>query len=165
MATANSKDSKARVSDLVITRVFDAPRALVWKAFTDPEQVMRWWGPEHFSSPTCQIDLRVGGKYLFCMRDPDGKDYYSTGTYQKIDPINEIVYTDSFSNEKGEVIPASEYGMVDFPLEMLVTLTFQEIGGKTRLTVVQAGHPEGEMREMAEAGWNTSLDKLALSLA
>src|SRR6267378_2706264 len=60
---------------LVITRVFDAPREQVWNAWTDPEQFKKWWGPEHFTAPVSEIDLRVGGTYFNCMRSPDGKDY------------------------------------------------------------------------------------------
>ena len=120
--------------DLVITRVFDAPREMVWKAWTEPEQLMRWWGPKSFTSPICKIDLRVGGKYLFCMRSPDGQDYYNTGVYQKIDPLNEIVYTDSFADEKGNVVPASHYGLsADFPLELQVTVMFEDYDGKTKI--------------------------------
>lgn len=68
---AAKKDSSLNESagrDIVITRVFDAPRELVWKAWTDPEHLMRWWGPKEFTSPACKVDLRVGGKYVFCMR-------------------------------------------------------------------------------------------------
>jgi uncharacterized protein YndB with AHSA1/START domain len=57
---------------MIITRVFDAPRELVWRAWTDPQYVMQWWGPKGFSCPSCEIDFRVGGKYLLCMRGPDG---------------------------------------------------------------------------------------------
>jgi uncharacterized protein YndB with AHSA1/START domain len=151
--------------DLVITRVFDAPREMVWKAWTEPEQLMRWWGPKSFTSPICKIDLRVGGKYLFCMRSPDGQDYYNTGVYQKIDPLNEIVYTDSFADEKGNVVPASHYGLsADFPLELQVTVTFEDYDGKTKVTLKHVGLPVGEMSEQTKAGWNESFDKLAESL-
>jgi uncharacterized protein YndB with AHSA1/START domain len=120
--------------ELVITRVFDAPREMVWKAWTDPEHFKRWWGPKDFTSPFCKIDLRVGGKYLFCVRSPDGQDYYNTGVYQKIDPLNEIVYTDSFADEKGNVVPASHYGLsADFPLELQVTVMFEDYDGKTKI--------------------------------
>jgi len=67
--------TKTAVQELVMERILDAPRERVWKAGTDPEQMMRWWGPERFTAPVCKIDLRVGGKYHFCMRSPEGKDY------------------------------------------------------------------------------------------
>ncbi len=163
-------ESNARNNDttreLVITRVFDAPRELVWKAWTDPEHVMRWWGPKGYTSPVCKIDFRVGGKYLFCMRSPEGKDYWSTGTYREIIPPEKIVVTDSFADSEGNVVPASEYGMPgEFPLELQVTVTFEDLGdGKTKMTLRHVGLPEGQMGEMAADGWNQSFDKLAESL-
>ncbi|MGH2396829.1 MAG: SRPBCC family protein [bacterium] len=159
--TDATRDNKA----LIITRIFDAPRELVWKAWTEPAQLRRWWGPKGFTSPVCKIDLRVGGQYLFCMRSPDGQDYYNTGNYQKIDPLNEIVYTDSFADEKGNVVPASHYGLgADFPLELQVTVTFEDYEGKTKMTLKHGGLPAGEMSDQTEAGWNESFDKLAESL-
>lgn len=156
----------AENSDLVITRIFDAPRALVWKAWTDPQHTMRWWGPKGFTSPTCKIDLRVSGKYLFCMKAPDGKEYWSTGEYREIVPIERVVCTDHFSDERGNIIPASTYGLgEDWPDELVVTVTFEDVGGKTKLTLRHAGIPAGNMKEMTGAGWNESLDKLAESLA
>jgi uncharacterized protein YndB with AHSA1/START domain len=148
--------------ELVLTRVFNAPREVVWKAWTDPEQLVRWWGPEGFTSPVCKLDLRVGGKYLFCMRSPEGKDFWSTGVYTEIDPPARLVCTDSFADEHGNVVSATQHGLPDeFPDEMLITVTLEEEGGKTRMTVRQAGMPGGKMREMATAGWNGQLDKLA----
>ena len=125
MATKNEATDKTE--GLVMTRVFDAPRDLVWKAWTDPEHAKRWWGPKNFTAPYIKIDLSVGGKYLFCMRSPDGKDYWTTGVYREIKKPERIVCTDSFADEKGNVVPASHYGMKDdFPTEMLVTVTFEE---------------------------------------
>ncbi len=160
-----SGSTRAGGTDLVITRVLDAPRERVWKAWTDPEQVKRWWGPRPFTSPSCRIDLRVGGTYLFCMRAPDGKDYWSTGTYREIVAPERLVYTDSFADEKGNVVPASHYGFpADFPREFVVTVTLEAVGGRTRMTLRHAGMPPGEHGRMAEAGWSTSLDKLAEAL-
>jgi uncharacterized protein YndB with AHSA1/START domain len=149
-------------TELTLTRMFDAPRARVWKAWTDPERLKRWWGPEGFSSPVCRIDLRVGGAYLFCMRSPEGKDYWSTGLYREIVPLERLVCSDSFADERGNVVPASHYGMEgDLPLELQMTVTFEEQDGKTTMTLRHAGFPEGEHRESAAAGWNESFDKLA----
>jgi len=72
--------------ELVITRVFEAPRERVWKAWSDAERLKRWWGPKHFTAPVCKIDFRVGGSYLSCMRSPEGQDYWSTGAYREIVP-------------------------------------------------------------------------------
>lgn len=147
---------------LVITRIFNAPVEAVWKAWTDPKQLMKWWGPKDFASPACNIDLRVGGKYLFCMRSPDGKDFWSTGTYLEIVPLQKIVFTDSFSDGKGNIVPASTYGMSDMALEMQVTITFENLGGKTKFTLQHVGLPAGEIGDMTSAGWNQSFDKLGV---
>ena len=151
--------------ELVSTRIFDAPLKLVWKYWIDPEYFMRWWGPKDFTAPVIKIDFRVGGKYLWCMRSPEGQDYWSTGIYREIVEPERIVYTDSFSDAEGNVVPASHYGMSgDWPSELLVTVTFEEHEGKTKLTLRHVGIPEGENRELAKAGWNESLDKLAEEL-
>jgi len=151
--------------EITISRVYDAPRELVWKAWTDPEHFKRWWGPKVFTTPFSKIDLRVGGKYLSCMRGPDGKDYWSTGVYREIVPNERIVLTDSFADEKGNIVPASHYGMTgDWPLEMLVTVTFEELGGKTKIILRHEGIPSGMMSELTEAGWSESFDKLADSI-
>lgn len=157
---------KLSEQDLLITRTFDAPRELVWKAWTDPERVKRWWGPKEFTAPFCNIDLRVGGVSLYCMRSPDGKDYWSTGVYREIVKPERIVCTDSFADEKGNVVPATHYGMsADFPLEMLVTVTFEEHEGKTKLTLIHVGIPAGADRDGAKQAWSESFDKLADHLA
>jgi uncharacterized protein YndB with AHSA1/START domain len=123
---------------------------------------MRWWGPKGFTSPVSKIDLRVGGAYLSCMRSPEGQDFWSTGVYREIVPLERIVCTDSFADEKGKVVPASHYGMSEaWPLELLVTVTFEENGGKTKMTLRHAGIPAGQMRDLTEAGWKESFDKLA----
>jgi uncharacterized protein YndB with AHSA1/START domain len=95
------------------------------------------------------------------MRSPDGQDYWSTGVYREIVPPERIVCTDSFADEHGNVVPATHYGMsADFPLEMLVTVTFEDLGGKTKLTIRQAG----QVHEGAQQGWSESLDKLSEAL-
>jgi uncharacterized protein YndB with AHSA1/START domain len=162
---SQSKTQARQGQGLVITRVLDAPVEQVWKAWTEPEQIKKWWGPKQFTAPSIETDLRVGGKYLYCMRGPDGQDYWSTGTYREIVPHERIMVTDSFADEQGNVVPGSHYGMGDdFPLEMEITVTFEEQDGKTKLTLRHVGMPAGEMGEQAEAGWNESLDKLAESL-
>lgn len=162
MSARQSSSAKLPITeDLVITRVFDAPREDVWKAWTDPKRLMRWWGPKGFTTPVCDMDLRVGGKYLYCMRSPEGKDYWGTGVYRDIVPLERIVCTDSFSDEKGNVVPASHYGMQgEWPLELLVTATFENDRGKTIMTLQHAGIPSGTLSE-CEDGWSGSFDKLA----
>jgi uncharacterized protein YndB with AHSA1/START domain len=150
--------------ELVITRIFEAPRELVWQAWTDPAQLVKWWGPKNFTAPVAKIDLRVGGKYLNCMRSPEGQDYWTTGTYREVVPPERLVYTDSFADSDGNVVSGSHYGMgEDFPLEMLVTVTFEDVAGKTKMTLKHVGLPAG-MSDMTGTGWNESFDKLAESL-
>ena len=84
---SSSPDKESGDQVVVITRVFDAPRELVWRAWTECERLMRWWGPKGFTTPFCKIDLRAGGVYRNSMRSPEGKDYWSTGTYREIVPL------------------------------------------------------------------------------
>lgn len=162
---AAKSTAKEKGNELIITRVFDAPRELVWRSWTEPELLKKWWGPKDYTAPTVKIDLRVGGKNLLCMRSPEGKDYWSTGVYREIVPHERLVTTDSFADADGNVVAASEYGMTgDWPDELLVTITLEEIDGKTKMTLRQEGLPDGEMKEMTGSGWNESFDKLAESL-
>jgi len=151
---------------LNITRVFDAPLEKVWRAWTEPEEMKRWYGPKDYTAPVCEVDLRVGGKMLACMRSPEGTDFWSTGTYLEIVPFSRLVCTDSFADEVGRVVPASHYGMEeDFPLELLVTVNFEDLGsGRSRFNIHHVGFSSAEMAEMTAAGWNESFDKLAASL-
>jgi len=161
----NKTATKTISKPLLISRTFNAPVKLVWKAWTDPQHLMKWWGPKNFTSPYCKIDFRVGGKYHFCMRSSEGQEFWSTGTYREIVPFKRIVWTDSFADEKGNVIHASALGMgEDFPMELLITLTFEEINGKTKFALLHEGIPAGELTDMTNAGWNESLDKLAETL-
>ena len=166
MAEKKARSSVAKnTEELVINRIFDAPRVKVWKAWTDPERVKRWWGPKGFTAPVIKIDFRVGGKYLYCMRSPEGQDFWSTGVYREIVEPERIVCTDSLADEKGNVVPATSYGMsAVFPLEFQVTVTFEEHEGNTKMTLRHVGIPEGQMSDWAKAGWNESFDKLAESL-
>lgn len=152
------------IKELTITRVFDAPREFVWKAWTEPERVKRWWGPKGFTSPVIKIDLRVGGEYLSCMRSPEGQDFWSKGIFREIVAPERLVMTNSFADKEGNTVPASYYGMSgDWPLEMLVTVMFEEQEGKTKLTLKHSGI-EGISdtdRDNMEQGWSQSFDKLA----
>jgi len=166
MVTRNNPTTEPHAQALVIERVFDAPRELVWKAWTEPEPFMRWWGPKGFTTPVCKIDFRVGGVWLNCMRSPEGQDFWSTGVYREIVEPGRIVTTDSFADPDGDPVPASHYGITeDVPLEMLITVTFDEHEGKTKMTLRHEGLPAGEMRDGAGQGWNESFDKLAETLA
>jgi len=151
---------------LVITRTFDAPRSLVFKAWTEPERVKQWWGPKTYTTPFCEIDLRLGGVYRSCMRSPEGREYWSQGVFHEIDEPNRLVFSDAFADEAGNVVSPDYYGMSDdWPTEALVTVDFSEHVGKTRLTLQHWPLKPGTERDQCQQGWNESLDKLAEYLA
>ncbi len=158
--------TKTNQQVLIIDRVFNAPIEMVWRAWTNPEHFMEWWGPKNFTCPFCEIDFHVGCTYLACMRSPEGGNYWSTGVYREIIPMKRIIYTDCFADEKGNIVPASYYGLPgeDWPLELLVKVSFEDQDGKTKMTLKHTGIPSGKMNEMTEQGWNESFDKLANSL-
>jgi len=81
-----TKSTVNEIERMVVTRIFDAPRELVWKAWTDPQYVKQWWGPKGFTSPVCKMDFRVGGKFLCCMKAPDGQEFWNAGEYHEIVP-------------------------------------------------------------------------------
>jgi len=116
-----------------ITRVFDAPRDKVWKAWTDVERLKQWWGPKGFVVTHCKIDLRPGGIMHYCLRSPDGNDMWGRFVYREIVKPERLVWINSFSDKKGGVTrhPMS----LDWPREMLTKVSFEELGGKTRVTV------------------------------
>ncbi len=146
---------------MYISRVFNAPVERVWRAWSEPELIRQWWGPEHFTSPRAESDFRVGGRYLFAMRDPDGNDSYTTGVYREIEPLRRIVYTDSFADPDGNVIPPQQFGLAaDFPAESEVTVTFDDLGDQTLVRIYSASMPRDNFFEMARAGWSTSLEKM-----
>ncbi|MEF3305851.1 SRPBCC family protein [Paenibacillus sp. GYB003] len=151
--------------DLVITRVFDFPVELVWKAWTDPRLVMLWWGPAEYTSPSCEINFREGGTYLFCMRSPEhqgSRDFYSTGQYQKIVPLERLEFTQYLSDKDGNVIDPADVGMPpDFPKEVKFVVEFVKLGEKTELRITERNWTIGQMSEYAVIGMNQSLDKLA----
>ncbi len=155
---------------LIITRTIDAPVEKVWAAWTEADQIKKWWGPATFTAPTIKVDLRVGGKYLFCMRgklgpDMPDQDFWSTGTYEEIVPLKKLVYLDSFSNENGDVVSPATYGMTDLPETMRVQIEFESTpDGKTKMTLTHAGAPAGEQASNMEMGWNQSLNKLVASV-
>src|SRR3972149_4213048 len=113
MPARTRKHAKGREkkNELVLKRTLDAPRELVWKAWTEPELVKRWWGPKGFMAPSFHIDLRGGGKYRYCRRSPEGKDYWSTGFFHCLVPMSNNVCMDFLDAEKGNVGPATHYGM------------------------------------------------------
>ncbi len=157
MANTNQNQT---TNELIIKREFNAPKEVIWKAWTEPEHCKKWWGPRNYTSPVCKIDIRIGGKYLSSMRSDDGVENWSTGVYREIIPSKKLVFTDSFSDDKGNPVPASHYNMQgNWPMELLVTVEFEEQDGKTEMTLTHEGLPE-EMKDMCRDGWNESFDKL-----
>ena len=140
--------------ELVLTRIFDAPRELVFKAWTDPARMAQWWGPKYFTNPVCELDVRPGGAILIHMQGPDGVVYPMSGVFHEIVEPERLVFTSrALEDEAGNAL-----------LEVTTIATFEEHTGKTKLTVrevVVKAEPgaEGALAGMEE-GWTMSLDKL-----
>jgi uncharacterized protein YndB with AHSA1/START domain len=148
---------EANASDyppLKITRVFDAPRELVFKAWTDAEHLKRWWGPRDFTNPVCEIDVRRGGAIRIDMRSPDGTVYPMTGVVQEVSAPERIVFTSIAMDGSGAPL-----------FEILNTVLFSDENGKTKLTiearVLKTTADAGQYLDGMEEGWTQSLDRLA----
>jgi uncharacterized protein YndB with AHSA1/START domain len=153
---------------MVVTRVFDAPRELVWKAWTDPNYVVQWWGPKGFTAPFCEIDFRVGGKFLCCMRAPDGQDFWNAGEYHEIILHEKIVYSMYFADAKGNKVEAAQYGIErDKAMDDVHdVITFEDFGnGQTKLTLIGNDSMESAKNSGEVEGWNQILDKFAAVVA
>jgi uncharacterized protein YndB with AHSA1/START domain len=164
-------DERNDLQEFVITRVFDAPRELVWKAFTEPQRMKEWWGPKGVTITRSEMDLRPGGSYHYAMRTPDGNTMWGKFVYREITPPSRMVFVSSFSDEAGGV---TRHPMAPtWPLEMLSIFSFEEEGGKTRFTVRWSPLNASEEERAAFAaghasmqqGWGGTLDKLAAFLA
>jgi uncharacterized protein YndB with AHSA1/START domain len=141
--------------ELTILRIFDAPRGLVLKAWTEPEHLGRWEGaPQGFTVTSYQMDIRPGGAYRVCMRSPGGVDYWLQGVYREIVEPERLVFTHAWLDAEGK--PGKE---------TLVTITFTERGGTTELSLHQTGFESVESRDGHKEGWTSSLDRLAEYLA
>ena len=162
--------AKNTVSDaerMVVTRVFDAPRELVWKAWPDPKYVMQWWGPKGFTSPFCRMDFRVGGKFLCCMRAPDGQEGWNGGEYHEIILHEKIVYSMYFSDPEGNKVEPAHYGIEHEAIDGAHdVITFEDLGnGRTKLTLI-GNEPMESAKESGQfEGWVETLDKIAAVVA
>ncbi len=150
MTQANSKE-------IVIERVFDAPRELVWKAWTDPEHVAQWWGPHGMKTRVDELDLRPGGSWRYVMLGPNGTEYPQSGVFKEIVPPETIVMTAEFPYAPDEAA------------EVVLTYHFDDLGDKTKLTM-RIAHPSVEERRKQAAmgvveGWNANFDSLDAHLA
>jgi uncharacterized protein YndB with AHSA1/START domain len=161
MSAAKNTTAGTKDRNFVITNVFDAPRNLVFKAWTEPQRVASWWGPNRFTMPVCKIDLRPGGVFHYCMRSPDGKDYWGKGVYREIIESEKLVYVDCFSDAEGNIVQPADYGMSpEWPAETTITITFSEQDGKTEVNI-NLGVSESLAKQVgAQQGWNESLIRL-----
>jgi len=145
-------------NELVLTRVFDARREMVFKAWTDTKIVAKWWGPHRFTNPVCELDARPGGTIRIHMRGPDGTVYPMTGVYQEVVAPERIVFTSAALDAAGNPM-----------FEMLTTVTFAEEGGKTkqilRTRVIKSTAEAPRYLAGMEAGWTQSLERLTAYLA
>ena len=154
MAVRSNTAAEPAERVLVITRIFDAPRSLAFKAWTEPEHLVHWWGPQGFTLPACTMDFRPGGAYRFCMRSPEGVDHWLQGVYREIVEPERLVFTYAWEDAEGK--PGHE---------TLVTVTFAEHGEKTKLTMRQAIFETVTARDEHVRGWTEALDHLAEYLA
>jgi uncharacterized protein YndB with AHSA1/START domain len=161
-------------NDFVISRVFEAPRDLLWQCFTDPERMKLWWGPKGFTVIASTMDLRVGGTYHYGMKAPDGTTMWGLFTYREIVPQEKLVFVNSFSDETGGV---TRHPMAPtWPLQMLSTFTFEDAAsGKTKFTVrwqtlnatpeEQATFDSHQSRVGMTNGWTGTMEQLEAYLA
>lgn len=155
MAAQSSAATHPEERVLVLTRIFDAPRELVWKAWTEPERMARWFGPRGFTSSSVKADFRPGGAYCFHMRSPEGTDHWQQGIYHEIVEPERLVSTFAWADAEGK--PTRP--------ETVLTVSFAELGGKTKLTLHQAIFESFTARDQHNEGWTSSLDRLAEYLA
>jgi uncharacterized protein YndB with AHSA1/START domain len=151
-ARAEAAEPADRV--LLIERVFDAPRPLVFAAWTEREHLVRWGAPHGFTVIHCEAELRPGGAWRAGMRSPEGREHWNGGVYREIVPPERLVYTFAWEDETGK--PGHE---------TLVTITFAEEGEKTRMTFRQAVFQTVEDRDGHQGGWSEAFEKLAELLA
>jgi uncharacterized protein YndB with AHSA1/START domain len=151
-------------STVNVERTFNASIDKVWNLWIDPEAMKKWWSPKDFTAPVIKNDPRVNGTFLFSMRSPKGEMFWNTGTYKEIIPGKKIVSTMSFSDENGRVVPGSEVKVPGvWPDEILVTVEFKTVEGKTQVTIQEVGIPL-IMKLMAKMGWEQQLDKFEVLL-
>ena len=135
--------------ELVITRAFDAPRALVFAAWTDPARLVRWWGPRGFRVPSCKMDVREGGTFRIQMRSPEGTDHCVRGVFREVVAPERLAFTWAWEDEEGK--PKHE---------TVIQVDFTEQGGKTRLRMQQGRFELENSRDQHGTGWNSALDCL-----
>ena len=151
---ATTADVQEREREIVITRVLDAPRHLVFQAWTEPDRVARWLGPPGFAIAYCTMDVRPGGAFRFCLRSPSGVEYWRQGVYHEVVAPERLVYTFVWSDAAGK----PHY-------ETLVTVTFAKRGDKTELTLHQSIFKSVAARDEHQGDWSKELQRFAAYLA
>ena len=150
--------------EVKVTRVYNAPVELVWKTWTNPKLVMRWWGPDRFTCPSAKIDFREGGTTVVSMKAPKAmgeKEWYNIWHYKKIVTLKSIEYVQNFADKDGNKIPPSKAGMPpDFPEDIRTVVTFKKLGeNQTEMTVTEYADM-GQTAEFAKIGLEQCLDKM-----
>ena len=171
MAARSNSAAELAETEFSITRVFDAPRELVWKAFTEPERLEKWWGPRGFTTRVHKLELRPGGVFLYSQRMPDGRDLWGKWVYREIVAPERLVVVNSFCDENGSLVRNPWYP--NWPLETLSSSTFTEHQGRTTLTIraIPINATESEHRTLdegkksMEGGFTGTLDRLDEHLA
>lgn len=155
-------DDSGAKDAIVIERIFDAPVHVVWLMWTKPEHFAAWYGPDGATVPVAKMDVRVGGTRLVCMatETPNGAmQRWFTGEYREVVENQRLVYTESVSDENGNVLSASEAGMPgEHPTTTQVIVDLKDLGGRTKMVMTHAGVPADSP---GARGWNMALDKLA----
>jgi len=146
--------ASAAERELVITRILDAPRELVFKAWTEPDRAIRWWGPRGFTTAHYELDFRPDGAYRVCMRSPEGTEHWQRGVCREVVEPERLVFTFAWEDSEGK--PGHE---------TLVTVTLAEFGAKTKLTLHQAVFETVTARDLHQGGWASALEWLAEYLA
>lgn len=148
-------------SPVHVERTFDATPEVVWKHWTDPESIKRWWGPPGFTAPIVQNDPRTGGRFLLSMKRGDGAPTFNTGQYTEVVPLHRIVSSSSFSDALGNPTRGSEVKLPGvWPDAITVAVDFRSVeGGKTRVAITETGVPL-IMKLPAGMGWEQQFDKL-----
>ena len=154
------------IKEITVTRTFNASIEEVWKLWMEPEFVKKWWGPQIFTCPIAKIDFREGGISLVCMRSPDGQDFYSTLTYQKIVPMQRIEYIHNLADKDGQRIDPTTVGMPeDFPQDVRNVITFKTVADNNTEMTDTEYMPITSMYENARLGLEQCIDKIAKALA
>ena len=150
MARGAGTATKTSDRELVITRLFDAPRSLVFRAWTEPKHLVHWWGPFGFNVVSCEMNVRLGGAWRFCMRSANVYAVWQRGVYREIVEPERLVFSYAFEDASGK--PG---------YETLVTVNFAEDGGRTKITLHQAVFESQEVRDDHVRGWTEALNRLA----